>query len=58
LSVVIYGCEVWFLTWRNFKYTVLGKIFGPKRDEVERESGEDYITRSLITGTPPQILFG
>jgi hypothetical protein len=40
LPVVLYGCETWSLTLRKehrlrvFENRVLGKIFGPKRDEV------------------------
>jgi hypothetical protein len=40
LPVVLYGCETWSLTLREehrlrvFKNRVLGRIFGPKRDEV------------------------
>jgi len=37
LAVVMYSCEVWFLTLRMFKNTVPRKIFGPKKDEVGRE---------------------
>jgi len=37
LAVVMYGCEVWFLTLRMSNNMVLRKIFGPKRDEVGRE---------------------
>jgi hypothetical protein len=43
LSVVLCGCETWFLTLREeqrlrvFKNRVLRKIFGPKRDEGTRE---------------------
>jgi hypothetical protein len=38
--VVLYGCETWSLTLREehrlrvFENRVLGRIFGPKRDEV------------------------
>jgi hypothetical protein len=40
LPVVLYGCETWSLTLREehrlrvFVNRVLGRIFGPKRDEV------------------------
>jgi len=40
LPVVLYGCETWSLTFmeetrlRVFENRVLGRIFGPKRDEV------------------------
>jgi hypothetical protein len=40
LSVVLYGCETCSLTLREehrlrvFEKRVLGRIFGPKRDEV------------------------
>jgi hypothetical protein len=40
LPVVVYGCETWYLTLREdhrlgmFESRVLGRIFGPKRDEV------------------------
>jgi len=39
----LYGCETWSLTLREehrlmvFENRVLGKIFGPKRDEIKRE---------------------
>jgi hypothetical protein len=41
--VVLYGCEIWFLTLREehrlrvFKTRVLRRIFGLKRDEVTGE---------------------
>jgi hypothetical protein len=40
LPVVLYGCETWSLTLRKvhrlgvFENRVLGRIIGPKRDEV------------------------
>jgi hypothetical protein len=40
LPVVLYGCKTWSLTlreehrWRVFENRVLGRISGPKRDEV------------------------
>jgi hypothetical protein len=39
---VLYGCETWSLTLGEerrlrFDDTVLGRIFGPKRDEVTEE---------------------
>jgi hypothetical protein len=43
LPVVLYGCETWSLTLREehrlrvFENRVLGRIFGPKRDEVKEE---------------------
>jgi hypothetical protein len=43
LTVVLYGCETWSLTLREehrlrvFENRVLGRIFGPKRDEVTGE---------------------
>jgi hypothetical protein len=43
LQVVLYGCETWSLTLseeyrlRVFENRVLGKIFGPKNDEVMGE---------------------
>jgi hypothetical protein len=40
-----------------FENRVLRRVFGPKRDEV-MVSGEHYIMRSLMIGTPHQILFG
>jgi hypothetical protein len=39
LSVVLYGCEIWSLTFREehrlrvFENRVLRRIFGPKREE-------------------------
>jgi hypothetical protein len=46
LPVVLYGCETWFLTFREehrlrvFENRVLRRIFGPKRDEVTGEWGK------------------
>ena len=63
LPVVLYGCETWSLTLREecrlrvFENKALRRIFGPKRDEV-KESGENYITRSLMICTAHPILFG
>jgi hypothetical protein len=43
LPVVLYGCETWSLTLREehrlrvFENRVLGRIFGPKSDEVTGE---------------------
>ena len=43
LPVVLYGCETWSLTLREerklrvFENMVLGRIFGPRRDEVTGE---------------------
>ena len=40
LYIVLYGCETWSLTQREegrlrvFENRVMGRIFGPKRDEV------------------------
>jgi hypothetical protein len=42
---------------RVFGNTVVSRVFGPKRDEV-KDSGEIYITRSLMIFTSQQILFG
>jgi len=43
LLVVLYGCGTWSLIWwekrrlRVFENRMLGKVFGPKRDEVTGE---------------------
>ena len=43
LSIVLYGCETWSLTWREerklrvFENMVLRGIFGPRKDEVTGE---------------------
>ena len=43
LSVFLYGCETWSITWREerrlrvFENRVLRRIFGPKKDEVTGE---------------------
>jgi hypothetical protein len=38
LPVVLYGCETWSLTLKEEHILrVLGRIFGPKRDEVTGE---------------------
>jgi hypothetical protein len=40
---------------RVFENRVLRRILGPKRDKVRKESGEDYITRTLMICTSHQI---
>ena len=46
LPVFLYGCEIWSLPLREelrltvFENRVLGRIFGPKRDEITGEWGE------------------
>ena len=43
LSVILYGCETWSLTWREehglmlFENRVVKRIFRPKRDEATGE---------------------
>ena len=62
LPVVLYGCVKWSLTLREecrlrvLNNRVLRRTFGPKRDEVIKES-EDYIKRSCMLCIPDQILF-
>jgi len=63
LPIVLCGCETWSLTLKEefrlrvFENRVVGKIFGPKRDEVTGKE-EKYIMRILPICTPHQILFG
>jgi PAS domain-containing protein len=58
--VVVYGCETWFLTFKEeyrlrvFENRALRRIFGPKRDEVEgrwrkRHNEEVHDTYSLLS---------
>ena len=37
MPVVLFGCETWSLTLREFENRVLRRIFKPKRDEVTGE---------------------
>jgi hypothetical protein len=61
LPVVLCGCETWSLTLREehtlrvFENRVLRRIFGPKRDEVTGEFGENCVIRSFITCTLLQV---
>ena len=63
LSVALYGCETWSLTFREdrrlsvFENRVLKGIFGPKRDEVTWEWRELH-NEELNDHTPSPILFG
>jgi hypothetical protein len=63
LPLDLYGCETWWLTFREerrlrvFESRVLKRVFGPKRDEVTGEWREHYIMRNLIICTHP-IFFG
>jgi hypothetical protein len=43
---------------RVFENGVLRRIFGPKRNEVTGEWGENCIMRSLMICTAHQMLFG
>jgi len=58
LSVVVYGCETWSLTFREehslraFENRVLRRIFVPERDEV-RGSREKCIMRTLMICSHP-----
>jgi len=65
MPVVLYRCETWSLTLRKerrqraFENRVLRRIFGPKRGDVTGEWRKlNYITRTLMTCTPHQKLFG
>jgi len=55
---VVYGCVTWSLTMRVFEHRELRRIFGSKRNGVKKESGENYVMRSLMISIPHQILFG
>ena len=63
LPVVLHGCENWSLILsdkrrlRLFENRVLRRIYGPKRDNVTRES-KCYIMRCLIIRTPHPVFFG
>jgi hypothetical protein len=63
LPVALYGYGIWSLTFREERRLrvsenrVLRRIIGPRRKEITG-SGENYITRSLMTCTPHTILFG
>ena len=60
--VVLYGCETWLLTLREerrlrvLQNKVLGRIFGPKRDEVIGEWRK--LMRRVMICTPHPILCG
>jgi len=63
LPVVLYGCETWSLILREgrrirvVENRVMRRIFGPKREEVTRDT-ENYIMRSVMICTHYQIFFG
>jgi len=60
LPVLLYGCETWSLTLREerrvrvFENMVLGRIFGPKRDEITGTWTELYNGEQMVC-TPHQI---
>jgi hypothetical protein len=62
LSVVLYGCETWFLTLREehrlrvFENRVLRRIFGPKEEEVMGGWRRLHNEELFITCTLHQIL--
>jgi hypothetical protein len=63
LPIVLYECKTWLLTLREerrlrvFENRVLKIIFGPKIDEVTG-SGENFVLRSFMIGTPNRLLCG
>ena len=63
LPFVLCGCETWSLTLREkrrprvFENRVLGRIFGPKRDEVRREWIKLH-NEELNVSTPYPIFWG
>jgi hypothetical protein len=63
LSVVLYGCETWWLTLREerrlwvFENRVLRRIFGPKRDEVTGDLRK-LNNEEFNYCTPRPVLFG
>jgi hypothetical protein len=62
LPVVLYGCETWSLTLREehrlrvFENRVLGRIFGPKRDEVTGEWRKLHNEELHDLYSPPSII--
>ena len=62
LPVVLYGCETWYLKFREecrlrlLENRVLIRIFGSMRGKITG-SGENYIMRSLMICTAHHILF-
>jgi len=62
LPVVLYGCETWSLTVREerrlrmFDNRVLGRIFGPKRDEVKRACRTLHNENHGDLYSPPNIV--
>jgi len=70
LPVVLYGCETWSLTLREerrlrvFDNSVLGRIFGPKRDEAvgewrklhNEELHDLYCSSNIVRVTKSRIM--
>jgi hypothetical protein len=60
--VILYGCETWSLTLREehrlrvFENRVLGRIFGPKRDEVTGEWRKFHIEELRDLYSSPSII--
>ena len=59
MTVVLYGCETWFLTLRDqhkLKVSdnrVLSKTFGPSRDEVTEQWGRPHNDEFYDLSCPP-----
>jgi hypothetical protein len=59
VTVVLYGCETWFLTLRNehklkvSENRVLSKTFGPSRDEVTEQCGRPHNDEFYDLSCPP-----
>jgi hypothetical protein len=57
LPVVLYGCETWSLTLREFENRVLRRIFGPKRDEATGEWRRLHNEELNDLYSPPNIIW-
>ena len=62
MTVVLYGCETWSLTFREevrlkvFENKVLRRIFGPKRDEVTGEWRRLHNEELYVGYSSPNII--
>jgi len=63
MTVVVYGCEIWWLTLKEesrltvFENRMVRRIFVPERDEITGK-WVVYLIRSSMICTPHPVLFG
>ena len=57
MSVVLYGCETWSLTWREERRLRMSEMFGPKSDEVTEDWRKLYNVELNVLYCSPNLVW-